>query len=87
VHVVGVIIRFYHDARSPERQIHTTLLIITPRMGEPGRYLDDANIKQLLLRREEEAQPSAQCCVMRKKRILLFKAYFRRQTVARSRQN
>jgi hypothetical protein len=50
--------------------LHTTLLIITPRMGEPDRDLDDANVKQLLIRRDEEAQPSAQCCVIRNKNCI-----------------
>ena len=56
-------------------------------MGEPDRDSDDANVKQLLQRREEEAHPSARCCVIKKKIILLFKAHFSRQTLARSRPN
>lgn len=50
--------------------LRTTLLIVTPRMGEPDRDLDDANITQLLIRRDEEAQPSAQFCAVRNKNYI-----------------
>jgi hypothetical protein len=59
-----------HYCYTEYRLLHTTLLIITPRMGEPDRDLDDANVKQPLIRSDEEAQPSAQCCAIRNKNCI-----------------
>jgi hypothetical protein len=50
--------------------LHTTLFITTPRTGEPDRDLEDAIVKQLLIRRDEEAQPSTQCCAIRNKNCI-----------------
>jgi hypothetical protein len=61
-------LRYCYNEYTP---LHTTLLIITPRIGEPDRNLDDANVKELLIRRVEEAQPSARCCDIRNKNCII----------------
>jgi len=41
VHLVGFIIRIYHDARSPERQIRNTTLLTMIRAKDSGNIADD----------------------------------------------
>jgi hypothetical protein len=60
-----------HYCYNAHTLLHTTLLTITSRTGEPDRDLHDANVNQLSIRREEDTQPSAQCCVITNKNCII----------------
>jgi len=49
VHLVGIIIRIYHDAQSPERHIHTIFCNLIPSVLELIFFRHDLNIASLVI--------------------------------------